>query len=147
MSRGRVVACSGWCSAPRHIGSRDTHIRWTKHQREKNLHQVIINTRFLILPWVRVPHLASHIIGLIARRISEDWPKVYNHDILWLETFVDPERGFKGTCYKAANWIYIGKTTGRGKADNTGKPNRSIKDVYGYPLRKDFRRVLCDEIL
>ena len=147
MSRGRVIACSGWCSAPRHIGSRDTHIGWNKHQREKNLHQVIINTRFLILPWVRVPHLASHIIGLIARRISEDWRKVYNHDILWLETFVDPERGFKGTCYKAANWIHIGKTTGRGKADNTGKPNRSIKDVYGYPLRKDFRRVLCDEIL
>lgn len=147
MSGGRVIACMGWCSAPRHIGSRDKHIGWDKQRREKNLHKVIINTRFLILPWVTVPHFASHVIGLIARRISGDWRKLYNHDIVWLETFVDPERGYKGTCYKAANWIYLGKTTGRGKADNTGKPNRSIKDVYGYPLRKDFRRVLCDEIL
>ena len=147
MSRSRVIACMGWCSAPRHIGSRDRHIGWSKQQRQKNLHQIIINTRFLILPWVTVPHLASHIIGLIARRISGDWQKVYNHDIVWLETFVDPNRGFKGTCYKAANWIYLGKTTGRGKADNTGKPNRSIKDVYGYPLRRDFHKVLCDDIL
>lgn len=147
MSRQRVIACMGWCSAPRHIGSRDRHIGWNKQQREKNLHRVIINMRFLILPWVAVPHLASHLIGLITQRISEDWRKVYNHDIVWLETFVDPDHGFKGTCYKAANWTYMGKTTGRGKADNTGKPNRSIKDVYGYPLRKDYRRVLCDEIL
>ncbi len=147
MSQGRVIACMGWCSAPRHIGSRDRHIGWNKQQRQKKLHHIIVNTRFLILPWVRVPHLASHLIGLIARRISADWRDVYNHEIVWLETFVDAERGFKGTCYKAANWIYLGKTTGRGKADNTGKPNRSIKDVYGYPLRKDFRRVLCDEVL
>jgi hypothetical protein len=143
----RVIACMGWGSSPRHIGSRDRHIGWNKRQREKKLHHVSVNTRYLILPWVTVPHLASHLIGLIARRISGDWLKAYNHDIVFLETFVDPERGFKGTCYKAANWTYMGKTTGRGKADHTGKPNRSIKDVYGYPLRKDFRRVLCDEAL
>lgn len=147
MSQGRVIAGMGWCSAPRHIGSRDKHIGWNKQQREKKLQQVIINTRFLILPWVEVPHLASHIIGSIVRRISGDWLKIYKHDIVWLETFVDPSRGFKGTCYKAANWLYLGKTTGRGKADNTGKANRSLKDVYGYPLRKDFRKVLCAEIL
>jgi hypothetical protein len=99
------------------------------------------------LPWIRVPHFASHLIGLIARRICADWRAVYNHDIVWLETFVDPERGFKGTCYRAANWQYLGKTTGRGKADMTHKRTRSIKDVYGYPLRKDFRRILCNEIL
>jgi Druantia protein DruA len=147
MSRGRVVACMGWSSAPRHIGSRDRHIGWNKQQREKNLNRVIVNTRFLVLPWVRVPHLASHVIGLIARRISGNWQKHYNHEVVWLETFVDTERGFKGTCYKAANWIYLGKTTGRGKADNTGKPNRSIKEVYGYPLRRDFRWLLCNELL
>jgi hypothetical protein len=147
MSQGRVMACMGWCSAPRHIGSRDRHIGWSKQQRQNNLHRIIINTRFLILPWVSVPYLASHIIGLIARRICGDWQEVYNHDIVWLETFVDPDRGFKGTCYRAANWIYLGKTTGRGKADNTGRPNRSIKYVYGYPLRRDFHKALCDVIL
>lgn len=147
MSHGRIIACIGWCSAPRHIGSRDRYIGWNKDQRQKNLHKIIINTRFLILPWVQAPNLASHLLGLIARRISQDWQKAYNHEIVWLETFVDPERGFKGTCYKAANWVYLGKTTGRGKADNTYKPNRSLKDAYGYPLRKDFRKVLCDEVL
>lgn len=147
LSGERVIACMGWSSAPRHIGCRDRHIGWNKHQRQKNLHNIIVNTRFLILPWIRVPHLASHLIALIARRICGDWREVYNHDIVWLETFVDAERGFKGTCYRAANWQYLGKTTGRGKADKTHKQNRSIKDVYGYPLRRDFRRVLCDELL
>jgi len=147
MSEGRVMACIGWCSAPRHIGCRDSHIGWNKKQREKNLLQVAVNTRFLILPWVRVPHLASHILGQIARRISTDWQKMYNHEVIWLETFVDPDRGFKGTCYKAANWLYLGKTTGRGKADQTHKANRSLKYVYGYPLRKDYRRILCNDVL
>ncbi|MEW6163407.1 MAG: Druantia anti-phage system protein DruA [Nitrospirota bacterium] len=142
MAQGRVIACLGWCSVPRHIGCRDKYIGWNKEQRERNLHYTAINTRFLILPWVRVPHLASHLLGMMARRISNDWQKVYNHGLVWLDSFVDPERGFKGTCYKAANWIYLGKTTGRGKADNTHKANRSLKDVYGYALRKDFREVL-----
>lgn len=144
---GRVIACVGWSSAPRHIGCRDRYIGWNKQQREGRLQHIITNTRFLILPWVRVPHLASHLLGNTARRISSDWQNAYNHEVLWLETFVDPERGFKGTCYKAANWQHLGMTTGRGKADNTGNPNRSLKYVLGYPLRKDFRRVLCDEIL
>jgi hypothetical protein len=142
MAQERVVACLGWCSVPRHIGCRDRYIGWTKEQREKNLQYAAINTRYLILPWVRVPHLASHILGMMARRISSDWQRVYNHELAWLESFIDPERGFKGTCYRAANWIHLGKTTGRGKADNTGRANRSLKDVYGYPLRKDFREVL-----
>jgi hypothetical protein len=85
--------------------------------------------------------LASHILGRIVRRISKDWQDIYNHPIYFLETFVDTER-FKGTCYKAANWIYLGKTTGRGKNDQTNKPNRSIKAVWGNPLVKDFREQL-----
>jgi len=83
----------------------------------------------------------------MARRVSADWERVYHHEVVWLETFVDPERGFKGTCYKAANWIYLGQTTGRGKNDQTHKANRSLKAVWGYPLRRDFRQVLCDPLL
>jgi hypothetical protein len=143
-ARGRVIACSGWSSAPRHIGCRDRYIGWNKEQRTRNLHLIVINTRFLILPWVRVRNLASHLLGMLAQRVPEDWQKIYKHDVVWLETFVDPERGFSGACYKAANWIYLGKTTGRGKDDNTKRPNRSMKYIFGYPLRKDFKEVLCD---
>jgi hypothetical protein len=144
MSKGEPVACLGWCSAPRHLGCRDRYLGWTQEQRIKNLSRVVINTRFLILPWVSVPHLASHLLGLNARRISQDWEKLYRHGVVWLETFVDPERGLDGTCYKAANWISLGQTTGRGKDDQTKRVNRSLKRVFGYPLRKDFRQVLCD---
>lgn len=141
-SEGRPIACIGFSSAPRHIGARDRHLGWTKEERIANLHKIAVNTRFLILPWVRVPHLASHLLGQIAKRISRDWERVYRHPIVWLETFVDPERGFTGTCYKAANWRRLGLTTGRGKNDQTGKPNRSLKSVFGYPLARDFRKAL-----
>jgi hypothetical protein len=141
-SGGRAVACLGWSSAPRHIGCRDRYLGWTKEQRERHLCRVIINTRFLILPWVRVPHLASYLLGQMARRISRDWQRVYHHEVVWLETFVDPALGFAGTCYKAANWIYLGQTTGRGKDDHTNRVNRSLKWVFGYPLRVDFREAL-----
>jgi len=104
-SQGRSLACLGFCSAPRHLGCRDRYWGWTKEQRLRNLCRVVINIRFLILPWVWVSHLASYLLGGIARRISHDWQKVYHQDVVWLETFVDPERGFEGTCYKAANWI------------------------------------------
>lgn len=142
LARGRVVACLGWCSAPRHIGCRDRYLGWTPEQRIKNLCRIVINTRFLILPWVKVAHLASHLLGLMARRIPRDWQEIYHHEVVWLETFVDPERGFLGTCYKAANWIYLGQTTGRGKNDQTRRPNRSLKDVLGYPLKRNFREAL-----
>jgi hypothetical protein len=140
---GRPLACIGFCSAPRHIGVRDRHLGWNKEERIANLHKIAVNTRFLILPWVCVPHLASYLLGQMARRVSRDWVAVYNHEIVWLETFVDPERGFKGTCYKAAGWQYLGLTTGRGKNNQTGKPNRSLKYVFGHSLKKDFRKALC----
>ena len=141
-SEGRPVALIGWSSAPRHIGARDRHLGWNKEERIANLHKIAVNTRFLILPWIEVPHLASHLLGRTARRISRDWMRIYRHPIVWLETFVDPEKGFKGTCYKAANWRYLGLTTGRGKNDQTRRPNRSLKYVFGYPLARDFRKSL-----
>jgi len=141
-AQGRPIACLVWSSAPRHIGSRDRFIGWTKPLRERNLSLIACNTRFLILPWVRIPHLASHILGKMAKMLSGDWERFYRHPLYYLETFVDRDR-FQGTCYLAANWIRVGKTTGRGKNDQTHKVNRSIKDVLGYPLSRDFRARLC----
>lgn len=138
----RPIACISFSSAPRHIGSRDRFIGWNQHIRRRNINLLAYNIRFLILPWVRVPHLASHILGLIARRISHDWQQMYNHPLYFLETFVDTER-FAGTCYKAANWTYLGVTTGRGKNDQTHRKNRSIKAIWGFPLIKNFREKLC----
>jgi hypothetical protein len=140
----RPVACIGWMSAPRHIGARDRYLGWNTEERIANLHKIAINTRFLILPWVKVPHLASYLLGQMAKRISTDWERLYSHRIVWLETFVDPERGFAGTCYKAANWRRLGLTTGRGKNDHTNKPNRSLKYVFGYPLEKHFKKALYE---
>jgi len=93
------------------------------------------------LPWVRVPHLASHLLGRMARILPVEWERIYGHPVCFIETFVDPTR-FKGTCYRAANWIYLGRTTGRGKDDQTGRANRPLKDVLGYPLMKRFREQL-----
>jgi hypothetical protein len=140
-AQGRPVACLAWSSAPRHLGSRDLYIGWNAEARRGNIRFLAYNTRFLILPWVRVEHLASHILGRMAARISEDWQQMYEHPIYFLETFVDPER-FRGTCYRAANWVFLGKTTGRGKQSNSYVPNRSIKEVLGYPLTKRFRELL-----
>ena len=132
------VACFVWSSAARHIGCRDRFIGWTQKDRTHRLHYMAYNSRFLILPWVRVPHLASHLLGRMARMISDDWENAYRHPVWFLETFVDTDR-FTGVCYKAANWRYLGDTTGRGKNDQTHVKNRSIKAVWGYPLVKDFR--------
>jgi len=140
-AQGRPIACVAWSSAPRHIGSRDRYIGWNREARRRNIRFLAYNTRFLILPWVRVKHLASHILGRMATRISQDWQRMYEHPIYFLETFVDPER-FRGTCYRAANWVVLGKTTGRGKQSNSYVPNRSIKEVLGYPLTRRFRELL-----
>ena len=143
-SHDRPVACLGWSSAPWHMGPRDRFIGWTPTVRRRRLHLLACNTRFLILPWVRVPHLASHILGKMARRISADWQEVYNHPLHYLETFVDQER-FAGTCYRAANWRHLGQTTGRGIKDKVHTVTLSIKDVLGYPLTRDFRKLLCGD--
>jgi hypothetical protein len=139
--RGRPVACLAWSSAVRHLRSRDCYIGWSAEARRRNLRYIAYNPRFLILPWVTVQHLASHILGRMASRISTDWQRIYGHPIYFLQTFVDPER-FRGTCYRAANWVVLGKTTGRGKQSNSHVPNRSIKEVLGYPLVKQFRELL-----
>jgi hypothetical protein len=140
-ARGRPIACVAWSSAPRHLGSRDRFIGWEPRARLANIGLLAYNTRFLILPWVTVPHLASHILGRMARTLSSDWQCVYGHPIYYLETFIDPQR-FRGTCYRAANWKVLGVTTGRGKDDRAHKANRPIKEVLGYPLVKDFRQRL-----
>jgi hypothetical protein len=137
----RPIACAAWSSAPRHLGSRDRFIGWGPKARLANVRLLAYNTRFLILPWVTVPHLASHLLGRMARVLSADWLGRYGHPIYFLETFVDPQR-FRGTCYRAANWIHLGATTGRGKDAPTYEPNRSIKEVLGYALVKDFRQRL-----
>ena len=140
-ARGRPIACVAWSSAPRHLGSRDRHIGWSTQARLANIRLLAYNTRFLILPWVTVPHLASHLLARMARALSADWQRVYGHPIYFVETFVDPQR-FRGTCYRAANWIHMGVTKGRGKDAPTKAANRSIKNVLGYALVKDFRQRL-----
>ena len=142
-ARGRPIACLAWSSAPRHLGSRDRFIGWLAQARRQNIRFLAYNSRFLILPWVKVPHLASHLLGRVARRLPLDWERVYGHSLYLLETFVDPER-FRGTCYRAANWILVGQTTGRGKAAPSKKPNRPIKQVWVLPLVEDFRQRLAE---
>jgi hypothetical protein len=140
-AQGRPIACLAWSSAPRHLGSRDRYIGWSAQARRRNIRLVAYNTRFLILPWIRVPHLASHILGRVANRLSRDWERTYGHPVYFAETFIDPGR-FRGTCYRAANWRFLGLTTGRGKGSTSKRPNRSIKEVLGYPLAPRFRELL-----
>lgn len=139
---GQAIACAAWSSAPRHLGPRDRFIGWDQQARRRNVHLIAYNTRFLILPWVRVDHLASHLLARMAARLGADWERLYAHPIHLLETFVDPER-FRGTCYRAANWQVLGTTTGRGKNDQTNRANRSLKQVLAYPLHRRFRQLLC----
>jgi hypothetical protein len=140
-AQGRPIACLAWSSAPRHLGSRDRYIGWSAEARHRNIRFIAYNTRYLILPWVRVPHLASHILGRITSRLWSDWERMYGHPVYFAETFIDPGR-FRGTCYRAANWKFLGRTTGRGKNDHTYKPNRPIKEVLGLPLTPRFRELL-----
>ena len=128
-ANGQPVACLAFSSAPYHIGPRDEFIGWDRSALTKRRHLLAYNTRF-------------HLLGLCARTINSDWQALYNHPLYWLETFVDTER-FAGTCYRAANWIFLGYTAGRGKDDHTKKKNRSIKAMYGYPLVRNFRKKLC----
>lgn len=141
---GRLLSCLLFGSAAWSCKDRDEYIGWDKKIRPKNLQLMTNNTRFLILPWVKVPHLASHILSLIVKRVSSDWEKKYGHPVFCLETFVERDR-FKGTCYKAANWIYIGETTGRGRDDIDKLYQLPVKDIYLYPLHKKYQKILGKE--
>ena len=135
---GRPLACFAWSSAPRHLGPRDRFLGWSPAARRQNVRFLGYNSRYLILPWVAVPHLASHLLGAMTRRLAAEWVRVYGHPVYFAETFIDPAR-FRGTCYRAANWRVLGRTTGRGKADLTHRPTRPVKEILGYPLIPDFR--------
>lgn len=142
---GNPLSCllfgsAAWKSAPR-----DDYIGWSRQAREVNLNLMTNNMRFLILPWVKVPHLASHILGQAIRRISLDWVEKYGHPVYLLETFVEKER-FLGTCYRAGNWVLVGQTTGRSRNDRYSTMKVAVKDLYLYPLIKWFREVLCYEV-
>jgi hypothetical protein len=138
---GRPLSCLLFGSAAWSCSGRDEFIGWDKLQRKQGLSNMTDNTRFLLLPWIKVPHLASHILSLITHRISNDWQAKYGHPIYCLETFVEIER-FRGTCYRAANWIHVGRTTGRGRDGGHKNAILPIKDVYLYPLVRNFRAAL-----
>jgi len=141
-SHDRPIACLAWGSSPWYIGVRDRFIGWPKQIREKNLHLIANNLRFLILPWVQVSSLASYLLALNRQRLSQDWQHLYHHPVYLVETFVDTQR-FRGTCYKADNWIYVGQTTGLGKLSKSKQQVLSKKAVFVHPLNKYFRQELC----
>ncbi len=139
---GRLLACLLFGAAAWKCRARDEFIGWTHDQRAGRLGLVANNSRFLILPFVQVPHLACWALGATLRRLSADWETKYGHPVALAETFVDRSR-FRGTCYRAANWIHQGATTGRSRQDRYTTLKVPVKDVYLYPLRSDFRDLLC----
>jgi hypothetical protein len=138
---GRLLSCLLFGSAAWSCRDRDAYVGWDKTARVKGLQLLSNNTRFWIAQWVNVPHMGSHILSLITRRISSDWEKKYGHRLLCLETFVERDR-FKGTVYKASNWIRVGETAGRGRDDVDNTANLPIKDIYLCPLHRKFREIL-----
>ena len=132
---GRDLGCLLFGAAAWSCAARDRFLEWSAPERAQQLSQVANNTRFLILPWVKAPHLASHVLGLVARQIDADWRRKYGHGIRWLETFVERGR-FRGTCYRAANWRCAGTTRGRSRQDRRGTLQVPVKDVYLYRLAR-----------
>jgi hypothetical protein len=141
---GQIVACLAWASAAWKVKSRDEFIGWDHDAKRQRLHLITNNTRFLILPWIQLKHLASKVLALNLKRLSDDWRNAYNHPVCLAETFVDTAR-FKGTCYKAANWRYVGHTQGSAKKGNAYQFHGQSKAVYLYPLERHFRRQLCND--
>lgn len=143
---GRPLACVLFGAAAWQCADRDESIGWNAATRAQNLPLLANNTRFLVLPWVRVPHLASHVLGRIARRLSQDWQHKYGHPIYLLESFVERDR-FAGTCYRAANWVRVGQTRGRTRQDRADgtRHQAPIKEIYLYPLHPRFRERLQDQ--
>ena len=140
--QGRDLACALFGAAAWKIRPRDAFIGWTAKERQTHLGGVVNNSRFLILPWVRVPELASHILGRVARRVARDWQARYSHPVVLLETFVERSR-FRGSCYRAANWICVGQTQGRTRQDRQHQLQAPVKDILVYPLQANFRAQLC----
>jgi hypothetical protein len=140
----RPLACLLFGAAAWRTTPRDSFIGWSFETRASNLQFIVNNSRFLILPWVKVPYLASYLLGTISRRISKDWIGKYNHPVYLLETFVQKYR-FKGTCYKAANWLYLGDTKGRTRNDKNNEQKAPVKEIYVYPLERHFRKFLKEE--
>jgi hypothetical protein len=140
--QGAALGCVLFGAAAWKVAARDAFIGWTPAARRRGLEGITNNMRFLILPWVRVPYLASHVLSRVARRVSRDWVEKYGHPIHLLETFVERDR-FRGVCYQAANWIQVGSTTGRTRNDRDRSIHAAVKDVYLYPLTKRFREALC----
>ena len=140
----KIVALLSFGASAWKVMPRETYIGWTKDQREKNLHLIINNSRFLILPWITKKNLASKILSLISKRISDDWYKNYSYRPVLLETFVEEQR-FLGTCYKASNWLCLGKTQGRGKLDTHKKKDKPVKTIWVLPIDKKFRKKLTEE--
>jgi hypothetical protein len=139
----QVVGCLGWASAAWKVGCRDTFIGWSPAQRRSHLSALVNNVRFLLLPWIRVEHLASQVLARSARRLSAAWQARYGHPVVLAETFVDPSR-FAGTCYRAANWQCLGQTRGHAKRGNAYHRHAQPKAVWLYPLQRHWRRHLLD---
>ena len=142
-ANGTVLALMGFGAAAWKTAPRDRFIGWSSEKRQNRLHLVVNNARFLILPWVQCKYLASRVLSMAIRRLAQDWQKRYGYRPVLAETFVEIPR-FQGTCYKAANWIYLGETQGRGKLDVNHAACLPIKSIWIYPLVKNFRRTLCD---
>jgi hypothetical protein len=138
----RLLAALGFGASAWKVAPRDRFIGWSSKERTENLHLVVNNARFLILPWVTSRNLASRILSGVAKRLPLDWQKRYGYEPALLETFVHQDR-FRGTCYRAANWVHVGETQGRGKLDRKHRHSLPVKAVFLYPLRRDFRRRLC----
>jgi hypothetical protein len=137
-----LLAVLGFSAAAWKVAPRDRFIGWHDGQRRRNLHCIVNNSRFLILPWVEVRNLASCILAAAAKRLGNDWKERYGYEPVLLETFVERSR-FRGTCYRAANWIHVGDTQGRGKLDRQHRGLSTVKHIYLYPLHKSFRQKLC----
>ncbi|MDI6782420.1 MAG: DUF4338 domain-containing protein, partial [bacterium] len=137
-----LLAALGFGASAWSVAARDEFIGWSQQQRERNLHLIVNNARFLILPWVKSKNLASRLLAKVATQLPTDWEQRYGYKPVLLETFVEKKR-FRGTCYKAANWIYVGETKGRGKKDRYNLYAVPVKDIFLYPMVKDFRQNLC----
>ena len=142
-AEGHIIAALGFGASAWKTKPRDDAIGWTAEERRRNLRLIVNNARFLILPWIHRKNLASRILSLTSKRLAEDWHTRYAYRPVLLETFVEKPR-FAGTCYKAANWQYLGDTQGRGKLDTLHRHAKPIKSIWIYPLTRDFQRQLCD---